>query len=44
MRTYTRRVVNDIRRGALGERMPAGTRLVGRCRTCEFLPYCNDRW
>ena len=21
-----------------------GTRVLVRCRVCEFLPYCNDRW
>lgn len=44
MRAYTRRVLNEIRRSVGEERMPLGTRVLGRCRVCEFLPYCNDRW
>jgi CRISPR-associated exonuclease Cas4 len=44
MRAYTRRVLNEIRTSVAGERMPAGTRVLGRCEVCEFLPYCNDRW
>lgn len=43
-RAYTRRVLNEIRASVAHERMPAGTRLQERCRVCEFLPYCNDRW
>ena len=43
-RAYTRRVLNEIRTNVARERMPAGTRLQERCRVCEFLPYCNDRW
>jgi CRISPR-associated exonuclease Cas4 len=43
-RTYTRRVLNEIRRHIVAERMPPGTRVLGRCRVCEFHPYCNDRW
>lgn len=26
------------------EAMPEGTRQLGRCRECEFLRFCNDRW
>ena len=44
VRAYTRRVLNEIRAGIARERMPAGTRVLERCRVCEFLPYCNDRW
>lgn len=44
MRAYTRRILREIRAAAAGERMPPGTRVMGRCRVCEFLPYCNDRW
>ena len=44
MRAYTKRVLNEIRRNAAAEQMPAGTRQLGRCRECEFLSYCNDRW
>ena len=43
-RAYTRRVLNEIRAAVAGERMPEGTRVLARCRACEFLPYCNDRW
>jgi CRISPR-associated exonuclease Cas4 len=43
-RAYTKRVLNEIRASVARERMPAGTRVLGRCRVCEFLPYCNDRW
>jgi CRISPR-associated exonuclease Cas4 len=43
-RAYTKRVLNEIRAGVARERIPAGTRVLGRCRVCEFLPYCNDRW
>ena len=44
MRGYTHRVLRAIRRAVDDERMPEGTRVLGRCRVCEFLPYCNDRW
>ncbi len=44
MRAYARRVINEIRAAIATERMPTGTRVLGRCRVCEFLPYCNDRW
>lgn len=44
MRAYTRRVLREIRRGVANERMPAGTRQLGRCVECEFLRACNDRW
>jgi CRISPR-associated exonuclease Cas4 len=44
MRAYTKRVLGEIRRNVSGELMPEGTRLLGRCRECEFLQYCNDRW
>ena len=44
VRAYTKRVLNEIRSGVARERMPEGTRVLGRCQVCEFLPYCNDRW
>jgi CRISPR-associated exonuclease Cas4 len=44
MRAYAKRVLGEIRRNVSGELMPEGTRVLGRCRECEFLPYCNDRW
>jgi CRISPR-associated exonuclease Cas4 len=44
MRAYARRAINEIRGAIAEERMPPGTRVLGRCRTCEFLQYCNDRW
>lgn len=44
MRAYAKRVLNEIRRAVQREEMPEGTRVLGRCRVCEFLPYCNDRW
>jgi CRISPR-associated exonuclease Cas4 len=44
VRAYTKRVLNEIRAGIARERMPHGTRAQERCRVCEFLPYCNDRW
>jgi CRISPR-associated exonuclease Cas4 len=43
-RAYTHRVLNAIRAAVAGERMPEGTRRLARCRVCEFLTYCNDRW
>jgi CRISPR-associated exonuclease Cas4 len=43
-RAYTRRVLNEIRAAVACERMPEGTCVLSRCRVCEFLPYCNDRW
>jgi CRISPR-associated exonuclease Cas4 len=44
MRAYTRRLIGEIRRNVRLERMPAGTRQLGRCVGCEFLSACNDRW
>jgi CRISPR-associated exonuclease Cas4 len=43
-RNYVRRVLNTIRASVQTEHLPEGTRVVSRCRVCEFLPYCNDRW
>jgi len=43
-RAYTRRVLRAIRGAVAAERMPEGTRLLARCRECEFLVHCNDRW
>jgi hypothetical protein len=36
-------VLNEIRTNVARERIPDGTRVLERCRVCEFLPYCNDR-
>jgi CRISPR-associated exonuclease Cas4 len=44
MRAYTKRVLAAIRRVVADERMPDGTRHLERCRECEFLVQCNDRW
>lgn len=44
VRAYAKRVLHEIRASVAGERMPRGTRVLGRCQVCEFLPYCNDRW
>ena len=44
VRAYTKRVLNEVRASVARERMPAGTRVLERCRVCEFLSYCNDRW
>ena len=44
MRRYTHRALGAIRRAVAAEQMPPGTRVLERCRVCEFLPYCNDRW
>lgn len=43
-RAYTQRVLHEIRAAVASERLPEGTRVLARCRVCEFLPYCNDRW
>jgi CRISPR-associated exonuclease Cas4 len=43
-RAYAKRALNEIRRAVSDERMPLGTRVLGRCRVCEFHAYCNDRW
>ncbi len=43
-RAYTKRIIHEIRARVADERMPEGTRVLARCRVCEFLPYCNDRW
>lgn len=44
MRRYVLRVLNEIRENVARERLPEGTRVLGRCRECEFLNFCNDRW
>lgn len=44
MRRYTHRVLREIRGAVAREALPAGTRRLERCRECEFLVYCNDRW
>lgn len=44
MRAYTHRVLAEIREAVARERLPEGTRHLGRCRECEFLNFCNDRW
>lgn len=43
-RRYVHRVLGEIRANVEAERMPEGTRVLGRCRECEFLNFCNDRW
>lgn len=43
-RAYTRRILRRIREAVAAESLPDGTRVLGRCGVCEFLPYCNDRW
>lgn len=43
-RRYVHRILQEIRANAAGEQMPQGTRVLGRCRECEFLNFCNDRW
>lgn len=44
MRRYVHRILNEIRENVARESMPDGTRVLGRCRVCEFLNFCNDRW
>lgn len=43
-RRYVHRVLGEIRDSVAREHMPEGTRVLGRCRECEFLNFCNDRW
>jgi CRISPR-associated exonuclease Cas4 len=44
MRRYVTRTLAEMRAVASGERLPDGTRRLGRCRPCEYLRFCNDRW
>ncbi len=43
-RRHVHRILAEIRESLAAERLPEGTRQLGRCRECEFLNYCNDRW
>lgn len=44
MRRYVSRTLSEMRAVAREEAMPEGTRRLGRCRACEYLNFCNDRW
>jgi CRISPR-associated exonuclease Cas4 len=44
MRRFVTRVLREMRTLAHVEVMPEGTKRLGRCRPCEYLQFCNDRW
>ena len=44
MRRFVTRTLREMRAAASSDLMPEGTRVLGRCRTCEYLQFCNDRW
>lgn len=44
MRRFVSRTLSEMRALATTEAMPQGTRRLGRCRACEYLHFCNDRW
>lgn len=43
MRVHVKRVLAQMRHMIDAEQCPPGTRMLGRCRECEFLRFCNDR-
>lgn len=42
VRTYTRRLLREMRELIIVQRMPAATRHPGRCHDCEYRRFCND--
>jgi len=42
VRDYTRRLLRDMRRMIVAQRIPAATPHAGRCRECEYRRFCND--
>jgi CRISPR-associated exonuclease Cas4 len=44
MRRFVTRTLAEMRAVAEAEAMPEGTKRLGRCRPCEYLHFCNDRW
>ncbi|MHB8619518.1 MAG: CRISPR-associated protein Cas4 [Chloroflexota bacterium] len=44
MRRFVTRTLREMRALVARGHMPEGTRRLGRCRECEFLRFCNDRW
>ncbi len=44
MRRFVTRTLREMRALSRGEVMPEGTKRLGRCRACEYLHFCNDRW
>ncbi len=44
MRRFVTRTLREMQTLALTGSWPEGTRRLGRCRPCEYLRFCNDRW
>jgi CRISPR-associated exonuclease Cas4 len=44
MRRFVTRTLDEMRRQAASETLPAGTRRLGKCAPREYLHFCNDRW
>lgn len=44
MRRFVSRTLAEMRAQAATDAMPEGTKRLGRCRPCEYLNFCNDRW
>ncbi len=42
VRTYTRRLLREMRELVISQRMPAATRHRQRCHDCEYRRFCND--
>jgi CRISPR-associated exonuclease Cas4 len=42
VRRYTERLLRELRGMIVAQRMPEGTRRVGRCQECEYRRFCND--
>lgn len=41
-RRYVTRLIREMRSVIAAQRMPEGTRRVGRCQECEYRRFCND--
>ncbi|MGH2366232.1 MAG: CRISPR-associated protein Cas4 [Chloroflexota bacterium] len=44
MRRFVTRTLREMRDAISSEALPPGTPRLGRCRECEYLHFCNDRW
>jgi CRISPR-associated exonuclease Cas4 len=44
MRRFVTRTLSEMRTVVQEAAMPPGTKRLGRCRPCEYLHFCNDRW
>ena len=42
VRRYVRRLLREMREMIVSQKVPEGTRRLGRCQECEYRRFCND--